>query len=205
MSMCWVTGSPPLRRSSFSSRTSSSSESGSTSSGSTAAKRVSFDAKVKVYDLEPMQSSERGSVYYSSNDYRRFRSDSCLEILDQQLQAQQTGRDPWSTLWQKVFLWRTLSTSSRAYLSACQRKKQALKSPEIDYPWLTPYHPHDDAVEQQHQPPSRSSSRDAGPLITTATGIPTKTIPVSQSVPSTKEASREAILINELAFWSLSG
>lgn len=205
--MCWVTGSPPLRRSSFCSRTSSSSESSSTSSGNSAAKRVSFNAKVKVYDLEPLQCSERGSVYYSSNDYRRFRSDSCLEILDQQLQAQQTGRDPWSALWRKAVLWRSLSTSSRTYLSSFQRRKQTSKHLEMDYPWLTPYHPHDQAKEhQQKTQTGSSSSSDVEPLLAAAAVVPpAKTIPVSPSVPSTKDVSREKILIQELAFWSLSG
>ena len=193
--MCLVTSSPPPGRSSISSRSSSSI---SSSSGS---RRVSFNATVKVYDLEPMEKDVSGMVYYSSNDYRRFRSDSCLEILDQQLQSQ--PQNGWNVVWQKVFNALALkAVTSTGY----QRRKQRTSMPEVDYPWLTPYHPHEEEElpRQQQQAPS---STNADPVIRVAAVVPTKISPPPSPPKSSSDSdtAREKRLIQELAFCGLAG
>lgn len=143
--------SPSLAR--FGSKRSSFSSSSRSSSASSIRKRVSFDDTVDIYSIERVKKEQTADLFYRPEDYRRFRSDTCLELLDQRVA-------PHTAL---IVLFQKLMASVRKN----KQQKQA-----ADYPWLTPYHPH----EEPSQPELSSGSRIIG------------------------EASPERRLIEELAF-----
>ena len=56
-------------------------------------KRVSFDAKIVVHVVPRMDPFAVRECFYKPSDFRRFRSEACLEILE----ARAT-REPWKTI-----------------------------------------------------------------------------------------------------------
>ena len=138
--MCRLThdGSPsqalPPKRSSLTSSSRS-------SSSSSIQKRVSFDEKIKIYQVERPKNELARDAWFTPADYRRFRSDSCLELLDQQ---QVTLNGALLAFFQNLF-------------SAMGRSKRLVQeqTPEqsVDYPWMTPYHPHEESTESPPLPP----------------------------------------------------
>lgn len=156
--MCRVTASdtspPPStgrlrKRNSFSSTASTSSSSTSLRSSSSSSKRVSFSDKIKVYPFERLQNDQLAEVFYTTEDYRRFRSDSCLELLDQQVSPDRA----FVVVCKKFF--GAIVQKSR------QRNQKKQQQQTIDYPWLEPYHPHEDssAPQQQQAPPALAAPR----------------------------------------------
>lgn len=162
-------------------------------------RRVSFNNSVKVYDLEPEEHDVKEKMHYSKSDYRRFRSDSCLEILDRQLLAQ--PQNTWNIVWEKVFNAVSLKApSSVQHQLRIQRQQAAPCSKrKVDYPWLTPYHPQ----EQQQAQATSNIAKAVEPTIVSATAVEeSEETPVhGQPFPKPSDTVREMQLIQELSFF----
>lgn len=104
-------------------------------------KRVSFDDKISVHSIRRLQYEELREVFYCPNDYRRFRSDTCLELLDQQAFPQENP---------------LLNMGKKLLGGLRKERKQKTAMTTADYPWMASYHP-------QEQP-----ARDSAMKIDTA-------------------------------------
>jgi hypothetical protein len=136
-------------------------------------KRVSFDADVRIYPLERLANEDLCDVFYRPADYRRFRSDSCLELLDQQQLHLQLS--PLAVLFQR------LVSAIRAQRGPrCRPSKKAQASQSVlDYPWMEAYYPQEQSDTERSPPQAaRTEPRKIRSL----------------------EASRERRTIQELAF-----
>ena len=101
-----------------------------------------------VHPFERIKTEQLGDVFYCPDDYRRFRSDTCLELLDQQL-------SPQSSLLRRCR--KLLSSVAAEKAQAIRRKKKEMEKAMLnpaDYPWMIPYHPSEEVVPTNHTPSS---------------------------------------------------
>ncbi|CAB9497694.1 expressed unknown protein [Seminavis robusta] len=103
-------------------------------------KRVSFDDTVLIYHSERLSSEEKRQVFYRPADYRRFRSDSCLEVLDQQVHL-----SPLAEIFQNVFGVKARSRSQQLAAaiphSTGSSRPGTPRPTATDYPWMENYYP----------------------------------------------------------------
>jgi len=197
--MCRVTSaSPPpsftTKRSSLSTSSSTSSIRSTDSNGFP--KRVSFSDRVEVYKLEPLGTDEANQVFYCSHDYRRFRSDQCLELLDQQLEARAAAlknKDGPVRAAFHVFLAKLVSPMAKQKRQLLKQTKAQHEAVVDQLPWMTAYHPQEEPVQEQSQAPQVQVQ----PAVEEAEA--------EQAYEGNRAAktmsSREQLLIQELAFF----
>ena len=110
-------------------------------------KRVSFDAQVRIYPLERLSNEHLCDVFYRPADYRRFRSDSCLEILDQG--QPQEHLSPLTILFERLV---TALQANRGHNGQRRMLGQANKAIS-DYPWMESYYPQEECDAALLLPP----------------------------------------------------
>jgi hypothetical protein len=148
--MCRPTPTPSIFRKRSSSLSSTDDESCSSSSRSTSStgsiKRVSFHETVTVYPFEKLGNELRGDIFYCPADYRRFRSDICLETLDQQVASPRLG----------------LGLLFGRLLAPLGRKRAAPKTPKAPpahhYPWMVSYIPQENEQAEPVPPPPAAAA-----------------------------------------------
>jgi hypothetical protein len=132
-----------------------------------------------VYPFERLGNEQVGDVFYTPEDYRRFRSDICLETLEQRA-AESSTYERFGLVMKRLVS--SLLAGQQSGRRRTSKKRDWKALPAHHYPWMVDYHPHDDDSETQ---PQESASQ---PMLSSSSSV------------EDQEKTREQALIQELAF-----
>jgi len=140
---------------------------------------------------------EANQVFYCSHDYRRFRSDQCLELLDQQLEARAAAlknKDGPVRAAFHVFLAKLVSPMAKQKRQLLKQTKAQHEAVVDQLPWMTAYHPQEEPVQEEQ---SQAPQVQVQPAVEEAEAEQA----YEENRAAKTMSSREQLLIQELAFF----